>query len=110
MVRDLLGQFAAVQFDLGSDLVLYLARRDAIVPEKVLKVDTELTEENYFKALELGLIPMDWIKRQATKGSDLLNKNDRVITYNGSLLDFRRKCNLEKDSQKVSSIEELKIA
>ncbi len=70
----------------------------------------ELTEENYFKALKLGLIPMDWIKRQATKGSDLLNKNDRVITYNGSLLDFRRKCNLEKDSQKVSSIEELKIA
>ena len=70
----------------------------------------ELTEENYFKALELGLIPMDWIKRQATKGSDLLNKNDRVITFNGSLLDFRRECNLEKDSQKVSSIEELKIA
>ena len=37
----------------------------------------ELTEENYFKALKLGLIPMDWIKRQATKGSDLLNKNVR---------------------------------
>ena len=23
----------------------------------------ELTEENYFKALKIGLIPMDWIKR-----------------------------------------------
>lgn len=75
-----------------------------------MKKYIELTEENYFKALELGLIPMDWIKRQATKGSNLLNKNDRVITYDGSLLDFRRESNLEKDSQKVSSIEELKIA
>lgn len=75
-----------------------------------MKKYIELTEENYFKALELGFIPMNWIKRQATKGSDLLNKNDRVITFNGSLLDFRRECNLEKDSQKVGSVEELKIA
>lgn len=75
---------------------------------KDTKTYIELTEENYFKALELGLIPMDWIKRQATKGCDLLKRKDKVITYNGIILDFRNKYNAIKEHyQEVSSVEEL---
>ena len=75
---------------------------------KDTKTYIELTEENYFKALELGLIPMDWIKRQATKGCELLKRKDKVITYDGTILDFRNKYNaIEEQYQEVSSVEEL---
>lgn len=67
-----------------------------------------LTEENYFKALELGLIPMDWIQRQATLGSDLLKRVDKVITYDGTILDFRSKYNAINDGYiEVKTIQEL---
>lgn len=73
-----------------------------------MKKYIELTEKNYFNAIKIGLVPMDWIKRQATKGSDLLNKNDRVITYDGSILDFRKEYHIKNDYKKVNSVEELK--
>lgn len=74
-----------------------------------MKKFIELTEDNYFKALDLDLIPMDWIKRQATKGSDLLKRVDKVITYNGTILDFRNKYNAINDGYiKVNFVEELK--
>lgn len=67
-----------------------------------------LTEENYFKALELGLIPMDWIQRQATLDSDLLKRVDKVITYDGTILDFRSKYNAINDGYiEVKTIQEL---
>ena len=67
-----------------------------------------LTEENYFKALELGLIPMDWIQKQATLGSDLLKRVDKVITYDGTILDFRSKYNAINDGYiEVKTIQEL---
>ena len=68
----------------------------------------KLTEENYFKALELGLTPVDWIKRQATLGSDLLKRVDKVITYDGTILDFRSKYNAMNDGYiEVQTIQEL---
>ena len=69
----------------------------------------KLTEENYFKALELGLMPMDWIQRQATAGSDLLKREDKVITWNGTILDFRNKYNAINDGYiEVKTVEDLK--
>lgn len=66
----------------------------------------KLSEENYFKALELGLKPMDWILRQATKGTDLLKRKDKVMTYDGTLLDFRRLSNV-KEAIEVNTVKEL---
>jgi NAD+ kinase len=69
----------------------------------------KLTEENYFKSLELGLISMDWIQRQATAGSDLLKIEDKVITYDGTILDFRNKYNAINDGYiEVQTVEDLK--
>ena len=68
----------------------------------------KLTEENYFEAINIGCKPMDWIQRQATKGSDVLNNNSRVMTYDGVLLDFRRLYNIDKDSIKVDCVKDLK--
>lgn len=68
----------------------------------------ELTEKNYFEAINIGCKPMDWIERQATKGSDVLNNNSRVMTYDGILLDFRRQYNIDKDSIKVDCVKDLK--
>lgn len=68
----------------------------------------KLTEENYFKSLELGLIPMDWIKRQVTAGSDIFNNSNKVITYDGKILDFRNYYNVLNDNyREVSSVSEL---
>lgn len=68
----------------------------------------KLTEENYFKSLELGLIPMNWIKRQATCGSDLLKREDKVITYDGEILDFRDRYNAINDGYiEVKNVKEL---
>lgn len=67
-----------------------------------------LTEENYFKALELGLTPMDWIQRQATKGSDLLKRVDKVITHDGNILDFRNKYNaINEEYKEVENVIDL---
>lgn len=69
----------------------------------------KLTEENYFKALELGLMPMDWIQRQATAGSDLSKREDKVITWDGTILDFRNKYNAINDGYiEVQTVEDLK--
>ena len=69
----------------------------------------ELTEENYFNALELGLKPMNWIKSQATKGSDMFS-DGRVMTYDGQFLDFRREHNaITEGFAKVDTLEKLSI-
>lgn len=68
----------------------------------------ELTEKNYFEAIDLGLKPMDWILRQATSGSDLLKRADKVITYNGTILDFRRRYNVINEGYaEVKSVKDL---
>lgn len=68
----------------------------------------ELTEKNYFDALDLGLKPMDWILRQATVGSDLLKRANKVITYDGTILDFRQRYNVINEGYvEVKSVKDL---
>lgn len=68
----------------------------------------ELTEKNYFDALDLGLKPMDWILRQATVGSDLLKRANKVITYDGTILDFRQRYNaINEGYVEVKSVKDL---
>ena len=68
----------------------------------------ELTEKNYFDALDLGLKPMDWILRQATVGSDLLKRANKVITYDGTILDFRQRYNAINEGYiEVQSVKDL---
>lgn len=68
----------------------------------------ELTEKNYFDALDLGLKPMDWILRQATVGSDLLKRANKVITYDGTILDFRQRYNaINEGYVEVQSVKDL---
>lgn len=68
----------------------------------------ELTEKNYFDALDLGLKPMDWILRQATVGSDLLKRANKVITYDGTILDFRQRYNaINEGYAEVQSVKDL---
>ena len=51
---------------------------------------------------------MDWIQKQATLGSDLLKRVDKVITYDGTILDFRSKYNAINDGYiEVKTIQEL---